>query len=335
MHAAQEDLQVPAEPVAQPFGMDEWPAWPEQQEDNNDVEVVAEIVPQHPDQPQDTISFDQSGSTACYLRAHGPDITLRVEDVLQGKYASSSSDSDNLGPEVQSTLPCAGFLVVEENAFNLLTYGSIQQPVLSNPVLERVDISRVPTFCIDKSIFQSAAAVTDDSMAIIPYNPTLAAVLIRIWASAQPTFSESDQQDTLLSDSAAASSEAVDMEGDDIATLSLPTKISENNPHAVLEESFVRRSTRLSQNKDGYKHIQLEDHPRKKRKVWTEVPLTGKEAMKLLDKALVAGDDIPSQIPNDMLRAWGIECNVAPEELTDEALSQSANISVPNDNTAE
>lgn len=39
-------------------------------------------VPQHPDQPQDTITFDQSGSTANYLRANGPDIVLRVEDVL-------------------------------------------------------------------------------------------------------------------------------------------------------------------------------------------------------------------------------------------------------------
>ncbi|CAL5075059.1 unnamed protein product [Urochloa decumbens] len=286
---------------------------------------------------QDTVSFDQSGSTACYLQAHGPDITLRVEDVLQGNYASSSSESDNSEPEVQSNLPCTSFLVVEENAFKMLTNGAIYPPVLGNPVLERVDITRVPTFSIDKSLFQSSAVELDDSMAIIPYNPTLAAVLIRIWASAHPASYELDDQETLLSEpnDGTLPSKAVDMEGADIATLSLPAKISEKNPHAIFEESSVRRSTRLSQNKDGYKHIQLEDHPRKKRKVWTEVPLTGKEAMKLLDKTLVAGDDIPSQIPNDMLRAWGIECNVAPEELTDEALSRSANDSVPNDDTAE
>ncbi|CAL5074955.1 unnamed protein product [Urochloa decumbens] len=264
--------------------MGEWPAWPEQQEDDIEAEV-AEIVPQHPDQPQDTVSFDQSGSTACYLRAHGPDITLTVEDVLQGKYASSSSESDNSEPEVQSHLPCTSFLVVEENAFKMLTIGSIHQPVLGNPVLERVDITRETLL--------------------------------------------SEPNDNILP------SMTVAMEEADIATLSLPAKISEKNPHAVLEESSVRRSTRLSQNKDGYKHIQLEDHPRKKRKVWTEVPLTGKEAMKLLDKTIETGDDIPSQIPNDILRAWGIECNVAPEELTDEALSRSANDGVPNDDTAE
>ncbi|CAL4963957.1 unnamed protein product [Urochloa decumbens] len=316
--------------------MGEWPAWPEQQEDDIEAEV-AEIVPQHPDQPQDTVSFDQSGSTTCYLWAHGPDITLRVEDVLQGKYASSSSESDNSEPEVQSHLPCTSFLVVEENAFKMLTIGSIHQPVLGNPVLERVDITRVPTFSIDKSLFQSAATEIDDSMAIIPYNPTLAAVLIRIWASSQPDPFVLDHQETFLSEpnDNTLPSMTVAMEEADIATLSLPAKISEKNPHAVLEESSVRRSTRLSQNKDGYKHIQLEDHPRKKRKVWTEVPLTGKEAMKLLDKTIETGDDIPSQIPNDILRAWGIECNVAPEELTDEALSRSANDGVPNDDTAE
>ena len=33
-------------------------------------------VPQHPDQPYDTITFDQSGSTANYFRANGPDIVL-------------------------------------------------------------------------------------------------------------------------------------------------------------------------------------------------------------------------------------------------------------------
>jgi hypothetical protein len=41
-----------------------------------------EQLPQHPDVPQDTISFDQSESTAHYLRAHGPDITLNIEDIL-------------------------------------------------------------------------------------------------------------------------------------------------------------------------------------------------------------------------------------------------------------
>lgn len=44
--------------------------------------LMADWVPQHPDQPQDTITFDQSGSTTNYLRATGPDVHLSVEEVL-------------------------------------------------------------------------------------------------------------------------------------------------------------------------------------------------------------------------------------------------------------
>jgi hypothetical protein len=45
-------------------------------------DVEENWVPQHPDQPQDTITFNQSGSTANYLRANGHDIHLSVEEVL-------------------------------------------------------------------------------------------------------------------------------------------------------------------------------------------------------------------------------------------------------------
>ena len=46
------------------------------------------------DEPQqESISFDQSGSSAHYLRAHGPDITLSVEDILAGRFVDSSSSS--------------------------------------------------------------------------------------------------------------------------------------------------------------------------------------------------------------------------------------------------
>ena len=48
------------------------------------------------DVQQHEISFDQSGSTAQYLRAHGPDITLNIDDVLAGKVAGSSSSSEEI-----------------------------------------------------------------------------------------------------------------------------------------------------------------------------------------------------------------------------------------------
>lgn len=54
-------------------------------------------VPHHPDQPQDTLSFDQSGSTVNYLRATGPDIHLMVEEVLAGIQNSGGSSSGDSG----------------------------------------------------------------------------------------------------------------------------------------------------------------------------------------------------------------------------------------------
>uniref|UniRef100_K3XQQ7 DUF4283 domain-containing protein n=1 Tax=Setaria italica TaxID=4555 RepID=K3XQQ7_SETIT len=65
----------------------DWLAWPPIEEvDNNVVEV-----PHHLDQPQDSISFDQSGMTAKYLRANGPDIIIKVEDICNYMNESSSS----------------------------------------------------------------------------------------------------------------------------------------------------------------------------------------------------------------------------------------------------
>ena len=74
---------------------DAWADWidqdvnlAEQQADNEDV--LMQDVQQH------EISFEQSGSTAQYLRAHGPDITLNIDDVLAGKVAGSSSSSEEI-----------------------------------------------------------------------------------------------------------------------------------------------------------------------------------------------------------------------------------------------
>lgn len=46
-----------------------------------------------PIQHQDSTTFDQSGSTTQYLRAHGPDIHLTVEMVLQDQVGSTSSSA--------------------------------------------------------------------------------------------------------------------------------------------------------------------------------------------------------------------------------------------------
>jgi len=46
------------------------------------MNIDEEAIPHHPDQPQDTISFNQSRSTMNYLRTTCPDIHLIVEEVM-------------------------------------------------------------------------------------------------------------------------------------------------------------------------------------------------------------------------------------------------------------
>jgi hypothetical protein len=100
--------QLQAQPVP-PHELAGWDAWPDvdQQQENEWQEEVDQVM-EEPVQQQDSVTFDQSGSTAEYLRAHGPDIVLNVEDVLSGKFKTGSSSSTSsdasspVHPEVQS-----------------------------------------------------------------------------------------------------------------------------------------------------------------------------------------------------------------------------------------
>ncbi|TVT99435.1 hypothetical protein EJB05_55207, partial [Eragrostis curvula] len=60
---------------------------------------VIEQIPQHPIEEQDVISFRNSGSTAVYLRAHGPDIPI---DMVFGQGASTSTATSSSSNEVSS-----------------------------------------------------------------------------------------------------------------------------------------------------------------------------------------------------------------------------------------
>lgn len=67
-------------------------------EEGMDIDVMEIWVPQHLDQPQDSITFNQFGSTTNYLRATGPDIQLSVEEILAGiQNSGTSPSSDDLG----------------------------------------------------------------------------------------------------------------------------------------------------------------------------------------------------------------------------------------------
>lgn len=115
MQASQDDLEVHELEEDMEGDLQDW------FQDDDVAPHIANVHPaQHPDQPQDSIFFYESGSIALYLRAHGLDIVLRVDDILARNLGliSSSSSSSSSDSEVQS-VPSFIFQI-EEQAFKLL-----------------------------------------------------------------------------------------------------------------------------------------------------------------------------------------------------------------------
>ncbi|CAN6164029.1 unnamed protein product [Urochloa humidicola] len=237
--AAQEDLAIhDADGVADQG----WDAWPEPEADNMDAPIVQQ-VPQHPDQTQDTASFDQSGSTAEYLRAIGPDIVLTVEDVLKGKYAASTSQDEVISVPIPMIQLIAAFQIWEDTAFQRLGLGPIRQPQLPTPILDRFNLV-LPN--ISTTMSQQAPV---ESLAIIPYRTTLAAVMIQLWATAHTSVGISDSSvqahATLPSmqslpgdeDSSAQNIPGKDAPQGPSGHVTLPKTVSISNPLVPLEQS--------------------------------------------------------------------------------------------------
>lgn len=190
----------------------------------------------------------------------------------------------------------------------------------------------------------------DQSLAIIPYRPSLHAEMIRIWAQAQenqPIFVQQEEHITgvdvlgtpsVLSQPSDFALAVYDgqQQNPEVLSVALPTTVSNAHPWVSLEDSLVRRSTRQNKAKDGFKYYQLEDHLRKKRCVWAEVPVSSVDADKLLAKPPKPDDEkFPGQIPDEVLKTWGVICRVDPEDLTDEALNQGPLPMVINDDTTD
>ena len=120
------------------------------------------------------------------MRAHGPDITLTVEDVLAGNYSNSSSSSTSTevtSQQVVQLSPSNPFWAVESLAFQRLMTPPVP-PVLKLPlILERVDLKALIAQA-DPPV-QEAEVHAVNNLAIVPFQPSLHAVLIQLWASSQ------------------------------------------------------------------------------------------------------------------------------------------------------
>ena len=150
------------------------------------------------DEPQqESISFDQSGSSAHYLRAHGPDITLSVEDILAGRFVDSSSSSSEASSNYaitqvqQPTL----FFQLESMAFQKLALPPLSSLPQFPISLERIDISALPRSLTARKNVCVDNILDTNPLAIVPFQPSLHAVLIQLWAAAK-TDSPSTHQES-------------------------------------------------------------------------------------------------------------------------------------------
>ena len=61
--------------------------------------------------------------------------------------------------------------------------------------------------------------------------------------------------------------------------------------------------------------------PKKRRQPLVPEPVEGQAKHKLsLNQPPQPADDVPSPIPIQTMREWGLDCNVSPAELTDSVL---------------
>jgi len=98
--------------------------------------------------------------------------------------------------------------------------------------------------------------------------------------------------------------------------VALPTLVSASSMSTPLIQSSVRCNRRRS-NKEGYCTVKLANVPSKKCKAFVV----------MIDEATIQDGPIPILV----LQEWGINCGVAPSELTEDVLMQAPNDQVAND----
>ena len=164
-------------------------------------------------------------------------------------------------------------------------------------------------------------------------------MLISLWAQNQEAIISGTQmpgnfhEEQMVSDSdlPAHEAEVSQLQTQGSRVVSLPKIISASNPDTPLEASSCIRSSRLSNNASSV-FYELEANPRKKQRVWREVSQKDRSSLQMLENPPKPTDDaIPGLIPNEILKSWGVLCEVTLEELTNQALLAERNDVVSND----
>ena len=154
---------------------DNWDAWDQavhdiqaQNDDQQQMEVYGPLA--HPEHPQDSISFIQSGSTASYLRRHGPDIFLTVHQVLEGQLGDISSSSSDSSSSVTSII--VGTDLVTVTSFDV----ALDMPILG------LQIAMPPFSLLQLDSLPDGEKLFDNSKTLVTSVPILPAIILRDWA---------------------------------------------------------------------------------------------------------------------------------------------------------
>jgi len=330
---------------------DEWPAWnpaPIQQPPPQPAQaVIIQEVPQHPQFPQDMIDIDHSGSSMRFLRANGPDIPLDwVLAPDSDEDSSSSSDATSLLLEQQLKQTAASNQCAQQLLYNVpagFTLRGIFAPGASSSTRQADTLRPLRLglpIVLQNSIGQEPQSrepeliSTHSGLETVPWQPTPAAVALEVYAQvadhlqrqqqapAEPRINSESQQPSHQSPAQFGPEfEAVTSLNEPTPTAAeeppnrpregnvrLPSVPSARNRSTPVTEAAVRRSPRLRA--ENYTHVWLHRDTPKKRKI-AAISISNSEGQ--------AGP-----VPMATLRSWGLDCGVAPSELTDEALMQSA-----------
>jgi len=116
---------------------------------------------------------------------------------LAGNYDdSSSSSSSEVTSGFSDPLQQASFLQLEASAFQRLHVDTVPRPLHLPLVLDRFTLPQLHSV-LSKGLSFSEAS--DNSLAIVPFRPSLHAVLISLWAASQPAINFPELSISVLS----------------------------------------------------------------------------------------------------------------------------------------
>lgn len=190
---------------------------------------------------------------------------------------------------------------------------------------QAADLELSRPIVIDSSLMKHAPvdeAFSPNGLDLVPWKPVGAALALKVYAtyldkSPAMECSSSQQPAVPVSPIFGFEAEQHDDSPPELAhsrppkpvrnRMRLPSVASKRSPAKPVLDRTVRRSPRL--NTAGYSHAWLDREPTKKRKI-TTLCISDSE-----------GQHGPILIAT--LQAWGVDCGVAPGELTEEALMQT------------